>query len=61
MIFGLAVASKDSSLIVKSDFSAGAGAGRSSSTGAAAAGAAAEAGGAKEISGMLRRDCFYIN
>jgi hypothetical protein len=61
MILGFDAASKDWSLSVKRDFSA-AGGGASSSS-AAAAGAAAEeeaaapAGAAKEISGMLRRDC----
>jgi hypothetical protein len=60
MILGFEAASKDWSLSVKRDFSA-AGGGASSSS-AAAAGAAAEeaaaaAGAAKEMSGMLRRDC----
>jgi hypothetical protein len=62
MILGFEAASKDWSLSVKRDFSA-AGGGASSSS--AAAGAAAEgeeeaaavAGAAKEMSGMLRRDC----
>ena len=62
MILGFDAASKDWSFSVKRDFSA-AGGGASSSS-AAAAGAAAEeeeaaapAGAAKEISGILRRDC----
>jgi hypothetical protein len=60
MIFGLEAASNDCSLSVKRDFSA-AGGGASSSSAAAAGAAAAEdeaaAGAAKEMSGMLRRDC----
>ena len=60
MIFGLEVGSNDCSFSVKRDFSA-AGGGASSSSTAAAAGVAAPdeaaAGAAKEISGMLRRDC----
>jgi hypothetical protein len=61
MILGFEAASKDWSLSVKRDFSA-AGGGASSSSAAEAAGgadeeAAAVAGAAKEMSGMLRRDC----
>src|ERR1700733_12401679 len=60
MILGFEAASKDWSLSVKRDFSA-AGGGASASAAAEAAGAAEEeaaaAGAAKEMSGMLRRDC----
>jgi hypothetical protein len=61
MIFGLDAASKDWSFSVKSVFSAAGGGASSSSTAAAAGPAAAEdeaaAGAAKEMSGILRRDC----
>ena len=59
MIFGFEVGSNDCSFMVKRDFSAAGGGASSSSTAAAGAAAPEEAaaGAAKEMSGMLRRDC----